>query len=161
MDFPFEYDPLTGVVTWRYRPAIPNKINTRFAGKPAGTINQDGYLWLEWSENGVRHRHPAAIVIWRMQTGAWPTDEIDHANRQPLDNRWANLRAATRSEQTQNRVRRKAFPLPVGVKKRYNRFEARIAIDKKRIYLGMFATAEEAHQAYLRARERYHPRRPE
>jgi hypothetical protein len=96
-----------------------------------------------------------------MQTGQWPQNEVDHENRRPLDNRWENLREATRSEQTQNRVRRKSFPLPVGVQKRGNRFQAAIAINKKWIYLGMFATPEAAHQAYLEARERLHPRRPE
>lgn len=161
MSFPFEYDPLTGIVTWKYRPEMPNKTNARFAGKPAGYINEDGYLWLEWTEDGIRRRYPAAVVIWEMMTGAPPAAEVDHKNRRPLDNRWENLREATRSEQTQNRERRKPRPLPIGVKKRYNRFEANITIDKKRIYLGMFTTAEEAGQAYLEARERHHPRRPQ
>lgn len=160
MNPPFNYNPQTGQVTWKYRPDVPSKINARFAGKPAGHVNQEGYLWLEWTENSVRIRHPAAIIIWFMQTGEWPQSEVDHENRIPLDNRWENLRAATRSEQTQNRERRKPLPLPIGVKRRYNRFEANITIDKQRIYLGMFATAEEAGQAYLDARERHHPRRP-
>ena len=157
---PFNYDPVTGNLTWKYRPNERNQTNARYAGKPAGYVNQLGYLWLEWTEDGVRHRHPAAVVIWFIQTGQWPAKEVDHENRTPLDNRWTNLREATRSEQTQNRERRKPHPLPVGVKRRYNRFEASIAIDKKRIYLGMHPTAEAAGQAYLDARERYHPRRP-
>jgi len=160
MNPPFDYNPQTGQVTWKYRPDLPNKWNARFAGKSAGTINDEGYLCLEWQEDGVRIRHPAALVIWFMQTGAFPDHEVDHENRAPLDNRWANLRAATRSEQTQNRERRMARPLPIGVKKAYNRFEASITINKQRIYLGMFATAAEAGQAYLDARERHHPRRP-
>lgn len=100
------------------------------------------------------------MVIWFMQTGEWPRHEVDHRNRIPGDNRWANLRAATRSEQTQNRIRKKQFPWPVGVQRRGNRFQAAIAIEKKWLYLGMFATPEAAHQAYLDARERLHPRRP-
>ena len=160
MNPPFEYDSATGVLTWKYRQSVPHKINTRFAGKQAGYVNKDGYRWVEWSEDGVRIRHPAAIVIWFMQTGVWPVDEVDHRNRDPLDNRWENLRAATRSEQTQNRVRKKDFPYPLGVQKRGSRFQAAIAVDRKWMYLGMFATPEEAHQAYLTARERLHPRRP-
>ena len=154
MEFPFNYDPLTGVVTWRNGP---------FAGRVAGHINDEGYHRLEWGPKkpGLRRRHPAAVVIWAMMTGEWPTIEVDHANRNPLDNRWANLRLATRSEQTQNRVRKKDYPWPVGVKRRGNRFQAAIAIEKKWMYLGMFATAEDAHRAYLAARERLHPRRPD
>jgi len=132
MNPPFDYNPQTGQVTWKYRPDLPNKWNARFAGKSAGTINDEGYLCLEWQEDGVRIRHPAALVIWFMQTGAFPDHEVDHENR----------------------------PLPIGVKKAYNRFEASITINKQRIYLGMFATAAEAGQAYLDARERHHPRRP-
>jgi hypothetical protein len=161
MNPPFIYDPFTGLLTWKFRPDMPNKTNARFAGKPAGYVNAGGYLWLEWQEGGERVRHPAAMVIWFMRTGEWPSHEVDHINRKPLDNRWENLRAATRSEQTQNRERKKLFPFPVGVKKRYNRFEAAICINKKRIYLGMFATSEEAHRAYLDARRELHPRRPD
>jgi HNH endonuclease len=160
MNPPFNYNPQTGQVTWKYRSDVPSKINARFAGKPAGYVNQDGYLWLEWTENEVRIRHPAAIVIWFMQTGVWPTDEVDHENRNPLDNRWENLREATRSEQTQNRERRKSRPLPVGVTQRGKRFYAAIAVNKKWMYLGSAATPEAAHQLYLEARERLHPRRP-
>jgi hypothetical protein len=159
MEPPFNYNPQTGQVTWKYRTDVQSKTNARFAGKPAGYINQ-GYLWLEWTENGERIRHPAAIVIWFLQTGAFPDREVDHTNREPLDNRWENLRLATRSEQTQNRERRKPRPLPVGVTQRGKRFYAAIAVDKKWMYLGAHATPEEAHQAYLDAREAHHPWRP-
>jgi len=161
MNPPFNYNPQTGQVTWKYRPDVPSKINARFAGKPAGHVNQEGYLWLEWTENSVRIRHPAAIIIWFIQTGEWPQSEVDHENRIPLDNRWENLRAATRSEQTQNRERRKPLPLPIGVAQKGKRFQAAIAVNKKWRYLGTFDTADEAHEAYLKARRDLHPRRPD
>ena len=34
---------------------------------------------------------------------------------------------------------------------------AQINVDEKRIYLGLHETAEEAHQAYLRAKRELHP----
>jgi hypothetical protein len=34
-------------------------------------------------------------------------------------------------------------------------------VNKKWMYLGLFATVEEARQVYLAARERLHPRRPD
>lgn len=159
---PFEYNPQTGEVIWKYRPDMPNNINARLAGKPAGYVNFEGYRWLEWKEGGARIRHSAAAVIWFMMTGEWPALEVDHVNRDPLDNRWENLRLATRSEQIQNRVRkRRGQPLPTGVVKRGNRFYAAIQADRKWRYLGAFATAEAAHGVYLEARERLHSRRPE
>jgi hypothetical protein len=160
MEIPLNYDPITGILTWKFRLNMPNKWNARFAGKIAGHLDSEGYWRVEWREGGVRHRHPVAIVIWAIMTGSFPDHEVDHENRIASDNRWNNLRAATRSEQTQNRERRKPFLYPVGVKRCYNRYQASIAIDKKRIYLGMYATAEAAGQAYLAARELYHPRRP-
>lgn len=36
-------------------------------------------------------------------TGAWPDLQIDHINRDQLDNRWLNLRQATASQNGQNR----------------------------------------------------------
>jgi hypothetical protein len=45
----FEYNPLTGVITWKMRPSNHFKtrraqavINTRCAGKTAGNLNSDG-----------------------------------------------------------------------------------------------------------------------
>lgn len=47
----------------------------------------------------------ASKVAWFLMTGSWPTDlEIDHINRDPMDNRWENLRLVTRSENLKNRA---------------------------------------------------------
>ena len=40
--------------------------------------------------------------------------------------------------------------------KRINRYASYITLNSKKIHLGMFDTKEEAHQAYLQAKEKYH-----
>ena len=62
-----------------------------------------------------------------------------------------NIRFATKTQQNLNQ-RPKYNPLGLpGVFKKKNRFGARIQINNRRVYLGMFSSAEEAHQKYLEA----------
>lgn len=75
---------------------------------------------------------------------------VDHANRNPLDNRRRNLRFATPSLNTVNRKYRNKTGFR-GVAENDGKFIARIWVDKKKRYLGNFATAELAALAYDKA----------
>src|SRR4029077_7435541 len=81
--------------------------------------------------------------------GEWPREEVDHVNRVKDDNRWANLREATRSENTVNSPpREKLSDLPLGVRiTPSGKFRALIA----GMHLGIFATPEEAAEVYATA----------
>lgn len=92
------YDPMTGILTWKTRPLEMFKDgknpsmnhkgwNARFAGKPAGSKNKEGYICLRIKPKSYKaHR-----LIWQMLYGIWP-DYIDHINRIEDDNRLINLR---------------------------------------------------------------------
>ncbi|MGH8665349.1 MAG: HNH endonuclease, partial [Burkholderiales bacterium] len=86
-----------------------------------------------------------------------PEIQVDHRDRNGLDNRRANLRICSRHENMRN-ARRRADSLTglkgVGLNNRINRYHARIFADGKPVYLGSFMSAEEAHAAYCRAAER-------
>ncbi|MDR6389161.1 HNH endonuclease [Paraburkholderia phenoliruptrix] len=80
--------------------------------------------------------------------------EVDHINGNPLDNRKANLRICTRVENCRNMgisSRNKCGFKGVVLNKLRGRYQSKIVVHGKRIHLGYFDTAEEAHAAYCRA----------
>jgi len=93
-------------------------------------------------------RYAAHRLAWLYVYGEWPSSELDHVNGDKLDNRIENLRLATRAENNANTKCRSKVGLK-GVVKVRNRYRAGITIDRQFHYIGLFATAEEAHAAYL------------
>jgi len=91
------------------------------------------------------------------------TDEVDHINRNPLDNTRGNLRPATRSIQGQNQKKRRTGLTSrfIGVywNKAIGKFHARIGVtfgvNRKRIHLGFFESEIDAARAYNRAAHEY------
>lgn len=106
-----EYDPATGGLTWRTRsPAMfeggvrspewsCNWWNSRFAGKPAFvTPNKLGYL-----NGAINARYYLAHrIIWKLVYGTDP-EFVDHIDRNPANNRLANLRSVAHAENCRNR----------------------------------------------------------
>jgi hypothetical protein len=73
----------------------------------------------------------------------------DHKNRNRLDNRRCNLRKATYKQNRWNSGWRKRGRLFVGtVPTVYGKFESRIVVDGKMVYLGSFDTEHLAALAY-------------
>jgi hypothetical protein len=136
------YCPDTGAFTWKVSPC--ERIEQ---GSPAGSVHC-GYLYI-----GFRHkRYYAHRLAWFIMTGKAPVAFIDHKNLDKLDNRWINLREATRAQNTQN-CRAKG-DLPKGVQPSGRGFKAQISSGGRCIYLGTFDTIDEAHAAYCAAATR-------
>ena len=82
----------------------------------------------------------------------------DHVNRNPLDNRRANLRQATDGQNAQNRT---LSPLNtsgftgVSWDKQHNKWVSYIKINKKMKKLGRFSDKEDAIKARLQAEAKY------
>lgn len=147
------YDAATGAFRWLRAPRfnIP-------AGSPAGSVNPaTGYLQI-----GIgRCTYPAHRLAWLLMTGAWPEQQIDHINGDRADNRFVNLRDASAAANTQNRRRpTKANTTGfLGVTKTGSAgkpYRAQITISGRPTYIGIFATAAEAHKAYLARKRSVH-----
>lgn len=78
--------------------------------------------------------------------------QADHINHNTLDNREANLRIVTNSQNHYNRRKTKGYCWHKMAKKYY----ARIKINGQTINLGLFDTASKARAAYLKAKKKYH-----
>ena len=84
---------------------------------------------------------------------------VDHQNGNGLDNRRANLRICTHTENMWNR--RRNVNSTSGFKGVYwhkakGKWCAQVQVHGKRHHLGLFTTAEEAHLAYCRAADELH-----
>jgi hypothetical protein len=163
----FSYDPITGVMRWKERPATHFQdqhrcriANSRWAGKIAGRPEKKGYLAVAMTIEG-RGRICLKLhrIIFAMHHGRWPEDQLDHINRDPSDNRLENLREATNAENCQNRRKRSdntSGLVGVSFDKKVGRWRSYIGADGRLIHLGFFDSPAEAGNAYDKARAVFH-----
>jgi len=140
----FHYDAVSGNLLW--------KAHSRH-NSVAGSFTDDGRFIIRIRNKKYRRSH----VVFAMHNGRWPKEQIDHINRVRNDDRIENLREATHAENSRNKVHRKS---PAGLKGvtiiNRGRYLSSITLNKKTIRLGMFDTAQEAHEAYVRAAKELH-----
>ena len=142
------YDPETGILRWRVQHGRAR------VGAVAGSI-QEGRRVV--SLDGRLYK--SARIIWAMMTGRQPVGEIDHRNKNGVDDRWANLREATPAQNRMNTGPRrtgKSGLKGVSFSSKANRWSAEIQADKKRVWLGYHETKEQAAAAYAAAASRLH-----
>lgn len=97
-------------------------------------------------------------VIWAWMTGEWPIGDLDHRDRDKLNDRWNNLRPATEPQQAFNQkikcTNTSGFKGVRWHRQGYYIAEARINGVKK--YLGRGETPAEAAKHYERLAIEYH-----
>jgi hypothetical protein len=144
----FNYDPETGILTWK------EALNWRIViGSTAGSIKKGGRIQVK--VNGRMYQ--VHRIIWLYVTGEWPNYEIDHKDLNPGNNIWTNLRPATTQQNCYNRPMFKNNTSGfkgVRYKKSTGKWEARIKHMYKDVQIGTFNTVEEAVQAYEEASKR-------
>jgi hypothetical protein len=97
----------------------------------------------------------APILLHRYLMGE-PPEDIDHWNRDGLDNRRENLRRATPSQNGSNCLSRKGTSKFKGVSHHKGQWRVAIRSHYKTIRLGSFATEEEAAHAHDEVARRLH-----
>jgi len=86
------YDPETGAFTWRV-----DRGSKKFKGLKAGCLRS-------FAVNIVidKIQYKAHRLAWLYMTGSFPTEFIDHIDRDPTNNKWNNLRAASCQQNAYN-----------------------------------------------------------
>ncbi len=123
------------------------------AGGPVPSHNGKVY----WKVSIGGRKYSRSRLVFCFIHGRWPTDQIDHIDGDSLNDSPSNLREATVTQNAWNHHKRaKKSLLPMGVKALPSgRFQARIAVNKKSLSLGVFATEEEASAVYRAARSEH------
>lgn len=142
------YDPETGIFTRRVSLKGVN------AGEVAGCLHQaSGYIYI--GVDGGKYR--AHRLAWLYMAGEWPV-EVDHKNRKRADNRWPNLREATRSQNNANgnlRVDNTSGQKGVNWVRRANSWRAYVTIGGQQKHLGYFKDFNSAVEARKSAAEHH------
>jgi len=79
------------------------------------------------------------------------TQQIDHIDRNSLNNNLSNLRIVSPQQNSYNK-KSKGYSYD----KRINKYQVCISIDRKLTHIGLFDTEEEAKKAYEIAKTKYH-----
>jgi len=140
------YNPDTGVLTWatspKYDIAVGSKAGCYRKIDGYECVRLDGKLYLA-------HR-----IAWFYVHGAWPSHELDHVNGKRTDNHMANLRLATRVQNSGNTRPHKDSETGfkgVSIYKRSGKFRARL----RNKTIGYFDTPEQAHAAYMAVAQKH------
>jgi hypothetical protein len=146
----FSYDRHTGEFRWK------NSDTPWRNGSIAGNA-KDGYREVNILGRAYRvHR-----IIWLMETGTFPPKGllIDHENGNRSDNRWANLRLATRSQNNHNRhvARSDSLSGIRGVKylPRRDRYVPILRINGRERKFGYFKNACDAAERFAEIERQY------
>ena len=145
-----EYNPESGHFVRIVGRSGPNSRK----GDIAGCDNGSGYIRIY--VDGAPYK--AHRLAWFYMTGEW-VPYVDHKNGIKSDNRWCNLRSASKAQNNSNQqiyknntsgLKGVSFYRPNG------KWKAQIQKDGVKIGLGYFLTKEEAKAAYDQAALRLH-----
>lgn len=142
------YDQNTGLFLWKYSPGGKAK-----AGCIAGS-KKNGYVLITVKQR----KYSAHRLAWLYMYGEFPNDEIDHIDGVRDNNSIRNLRDVTRSVNNQNiKTNKKGNKLELlGVNSHGRYFKAQIQANGKKMHIGCFKTAIDAHNAYLKVKRELH-----
>lgn len=144
------YDMLTGEFRWLISPS-----NNVPIGSVAGNHHSTGYIRIMvFGKVFAAHR-----LAWLYQTGSLPKNFVDHKNRIKSDNRFSNLRLATKVQNHRNIDLYKSSTSGfkgVSYVKATGKWRSYAYVNYKQIHLGSFVTAELASISYQEFAKKNH-----
>lgn len=135
------YDPETGVFVWLTTPSgrasVGDIAGYSTARDPRIRITLHGVKML------------ASRLAWAYMTGEWPDTLIDHWDGDCTNNRWKNLRQADHGQNSRNSRKHADNANLKGVALHSTgRWGSYICFEGHKKYLGLYDSAEEAHEVY-------------
>lgn len=146
----FSYNPKEGILRW-----ATHRRGVQF-GRRAGYLNKGSG---HYSVSVLGHDFYVHVVVWLWVTGRWPNKLVDHRDGDKTNDKWSNLRLATKSQNAMNSKLRSDNRTGVkGVfEQRNGKFTAYIDSNRRRVYLGhAFKSLADAAQARKEAEKLYH-----
>jgi hypothetical protein len=136
------YDPLSGLLFWKQQRGRAAE------GQPAGSVSVSRRGGRQRKVHIDGHKYGFGPIAWLLMTGELPDRIVDFRNDNALDTRWCNLVLATPSERTlHSSPRKNSRSGAAGVTWRNSKWQARIVLDGKEKFLGVFGDVTEALQA--------------
>lgn len=141
------YDPLTGCLYWR------KQRGQKRTGDVAGHVDTFGYVVIRFEGKAFKsHR-----IAYLLMENEWPPNFIDHINGVRSDNRWINLRKATRQQNSYNKgLDKRSSTLIRNVYKKRNQYGVMVSTPTGRKYIGAFDDIELAELVAIEAQDKYH-----
>ena len=155
----FCYEPATGTLRWRWRPEMTPQWNGRYAGAIAGSIkDRDDGTQVRITTIDKMYLVYVHRIAWCMMVGYWPSALIDHRDGDKRNNRWSNIRLASRNHNQWNRrkIQGSVYIKGVTYLKRGRKYRARIWRNGRREHLGSPQTAFEGGLLYDKYARKYY-----
>ena len=118
-----------------------------------GTITNTGYRQVRINYKHLQYHRVVYFVHnenWNIYDSSMD-NQIDHIDRNPLNNNIENLRVVTNQENGWNQ-----YAKGYCFDKEKGNYRAQIKVDGKNIYLGYFENEDDARTAYLNAKAIHH-----
>ena len=147
------YDPISGIFTWKV-----NVSSTGRAGNVAGSANKAGYLLIRVDKKLYLAHRLAALY----REGEFPPALIDHLDMNKSNNSWANLRHATKAENSQNKMKAQSNNSKTGLlgvfwSEQQKMWGAKVNVNRRQHHAGFHSTPELAYEAYVNLKRAIHP----
>jgi hypothetical protein len=134
--------------TWK---ALSHPRSNVPVGSIAGTVNSEGHRII--SIDKVCYQAARLAVLYVRRRWPRPGCIVDCKDRNPLNLAWSNIREAGAQGDKANsaRNRKRVGMLKGSYLLRSGKYRASITVGGRTRHLGIYASAEEAHNAYLSA----------